>query len=88
MLFKSQTSKKGRDVCACVCACVCVFMRESKHNMNVDYFIPSVFMLDFSLSHKSHLSLDVMFVIFSGEINIYVDGERVAPIPFVYLFFL
>lgn len=66
--------------------CVCVFMCESKHNMNVDYLIPSVFMLDSWSSRKSRLSPDVMFVIFSGEINIYVDGQKVAPIPFVYLF--
>lgn len=55
--------------------------------MNGDYLVPSLFMLNFSLSHRSHLSPDVMFVIFSGGTNISVDEERVAPIPSVYLFF-
>lgn len=47
MLFKSQTSKRGRDVCVCGC------VRRGKHNMSVDYLILFVFMLIFSIrSHK------------------------------------
>lgn len=77
MLFKSQTSKRGGDG---VRVCVCVRARESKHDTTVDCLGPFVFILFFKYEP------DVMFVIFSCEINIYVSRERVAPIPFVCLF--
>lgn len=75
MLFKSQSSKRGRQR-LCVRACACVLISFLLYLCS--FFFPI-------MSHKSSLSQDNMFAIFTG-INIHVGGGRAALVAFVCLF--
>lgn len=74
--FQESNQEKGTTS---VCVCVCV---SHSFSIYAHFFFFS------TMPHRSSLSPDNMFVIFSSEINIYVNGEGAARAHFVYLFLL